>query len=271
MAVITIISDWKFADYYIASLKGHILTNCPDAKIIDINHQITHYNNSQTAFVIENSYKHFPKGSIHIIAINSNYSEKTPHIIVKYDGHYFIGTDSGLFNLFIKENPEQIIEIDSKHNKSSFPELDVFAPTACKIANNEAIENIGKHKDKLLRQISILPAIEDSLIIGKVSYIDSYGNIITNVSKELFEEVGKKRDFNIFVQSKSNKISKISKTYTEIAQREILALFNSVNYLEIAIRNGNAAELFSLTTNSTIRIEYNDNKNSKNDIQGRLF
>ena len=204
MTVITLISDWNFADYYIGSVKGHILTNCSDAKIIDINNQIANYNNSQTAFVIENTYKHFPKGSIHIIAINCNYSAKTPHVIIKYDGHFFIGTDNGMFNLFIKGKPEQIIEIKNKKNESSFPELDVFATTACKIANNESIENLGVVKDKLLKQLPILPAIEDSLIIGKVSYIDSYGNIITNVSKELFEEVGKKRDFNIFVQSKSN-------------------------------------------------------------------
>jgi len=271
MTVISLISDWNFADYYIGSIKGHILTNCSDAQIIDINNQILNYNISQTAFVIENTYKHFPKGSIHIIAINSNYSAKTPHIIVKYDGHYFIGTDNGMFNLFIKEKPEIIIEIKSKFNYSSFPELDVFASSACKIINNEPIENLGVIKDKLLKQIPILPAIEDSLIIGKVNYIDSYGNVITNVTKELFEKTAKNRDFNIFVQSKSNKISKISKTYTETSQGEILALFNSVNYLEIAIRNANAAELFGLTTDSSIRIVYNDNKNSKNDLQGRLF
>ncbi|MBN1251673.1 MAG: SAM-dependent chlorinase/fluorinase [Bacteroidales bacterium] len=271
MSVISLISDWNFADYYIGAVKGYILSNCPDAKIIDINNQISNYNISQTAFVLENTYKNFPEGTVHIVAVNSNYSEKNPHVIIKHDNHFFIGTDNGIFNLFIKEKPEIIIEIENNYKDSSFPELDVFAPIACKLINNEPIESLGKIINELHKQIPILPAIEDSLIIGKVIYIDSYGNIITNVTKDLFEKVGKNRGFNIFVQSKSNKISKISKTYTQTAQGELLALFNSANYLEIAIRNGNAAELFRLTTNSSIRIVYNDNKNSENDIQGRLF
>ena len=81
MTIISLISDWNFADYYLGSVKGYILNNCPDARIVDINNQISNYNISQTAFVIENTYKNFPKGTIHIIAINSNYSDKNSPVL----------------------------------------------------------------------------------------------------------------------------------------------------------------------------------------------
>jgi hypothetical protein len=94
------------------------------------------------------------------------------------------------------------------------------------------------------------------VIIGKVVYIDSFSNAITNITKDLFYRVADNRKFQIFVQSNANKINKISKTYNESPEGELLALFNSLNLLEIAMNGGNAAEILSLNTNSTIRIRF---------------
>ncbi len=271
MQLVTLISDWNSSDYYIGAIKGRILSSCPTAIIVDVNHQIASYNITQAAFVVKNTYRNFPKGTIHILSINSEAGKENPHVLVKYDGHYFIGTDNGMFHLFIEGKAELIIEIDTKNAYTSFPELDVFAKIACQIIEGEDVAKLGKEKKLLYKQLPVLPAIEESLIIGKVIYIDSFYNVITNVSKELFEQVQKKRSFNIYVQSKSNRISKINKKYAETSLGELLAIFNSAGYLEIAIRNGKAAQLFNLTTNSSIRIVFDDDKNSKNELQGRLF
>ena len=271
MQLVTLISDWNSSDYYIGAIKGKILSNCPSAIIVDVNHQIANYNIMQAAFVIKNTYNNFPKGTIHILSINSEPSADKPHVIMKYDGHFFIGTDNGMFHLFTEGDSDLIIEIEADLNSGSFPELDVFAALTCKVINDSDIQKLGKEKESLYKQLPVLPAIEESLIIGKVIYIDSFGNVISNVTKELFEQVRKKRRFDIFVQSKSNRISKINKKYNETSMGELLAIFNSAGYLEIAIRNGKAAELFNLNTNSSIRIVFNDNKNSKNELQGKLF
>jgi len=271
MQLITLISDWNSSDYYIGAIKGRILSSCPTVNIVDVNHQIANYNITQAAFVLKNTYHNFPKGTIHIISINSESGKDKPHVILKYDGHYFIGADNGMFHLFTEGKSDLIIEIDSEKENSSFPELHVFARVACDIINESDISKLGKEKKSLFRQLPVLPAIEESLIIGKVIYIDSYYNVITNVSKDLFEQVRKNRSFDIYVQSKSNRISKINNKYNETSMGELLAIFNSAGYLEIAIRNGKAAQLFNLTTNSSIRIVFNDHKNRKNDLQGRLF
>jgi len=271
MNFITLISDWNSSDYYIGAIKGRILSNCPQAQVIDVNHQISSYNLNQTAFVLKNSYKSFPKGSIHIIAVNCEAAKDMPFIAVLFDDHYFIGADNGVFYLFMHGLPDKIIELENQEVVSSFPELEIFAAAASKLANGVSIDKLGTIKDKVYRQLPMLPSIEDSVIIGKVIYIDSYQNIITNVSKETFNHVGKNRNFIIYVQSKGNKISKINQTYNETPEGELLALFNSGGYLEIAIRKGKVAELFNLTTSSTVRIVFDEPIETENVRQMSLF
>ncbi len=271
MNFITLISDWNSADYYIGAIKGRILGICPHIQIIDINHQIQSYNLNQTAFVLKNTYKNFPKGSIHIVAVNSEASKDKPFVVVLYDGHYFISADNGVFHLFMDGLPDNIIEIYNQEVISSFPELEIFALAAANLANGIPIEKLGIKKDKVFRQLPMLPSIEESVIIGKVIYIDSYQNIITNVSKDAFEQVGKSRNFIIYVQSKGNKISRINKTYNESPEGELLALFNSGGYLEIAIRKGKVAELFNLNMSSTVRIVFDEPIVVENAQQKLLF
>jgi hypothetical protein len=94
------------------------------------------------------------------------------------------------------------------------------------------------------------------VIIGSIIYIDSYNNAITNISKKLFDRVGNGRKFEIYVQSNYNKVNFISKGYNEVDLGELLALFNSANLLEFAIRNGYAAELLSLNVGGSVRVKF---------------
>ncbi|MBU0764442.1 MAG: SAM-dependent chlorinase/fluorinase, partial [Bacteroidetes bacterium] len=107
----------------------------------------------------------------------------------------------------------------------------------------------------------LLPVIEDATIFGSVVYIDSYQNVVTNITRELFEQVRKNRSFEIIPQNYVYKINKINTAYNQTSEGELLAIFNSLGLLEIAIRNGNAAELMNLDTRSKIRIKFHDNQN----------
>jgi S-adenosylmethionine hydrolase len=271
MSIVTLISDWNSADYYIGAMKGRILGNCPDALVVDINHQITSHNINQAAFVLKNTYKNFPEGTIHIIAVQSEEGRDRPFSLVKYNKHFFIGADNGLFYLIMESEPEEIIAIQSPANPGSFPELDIFANTAIDLLKGKKPDEIGTKREKVYKQLPVLPAIEENVIAGKVIYIDSYQNIITNIDKESFQKVGQNRAFTIYVQSKGNRISRINKTYNETSEGELLALFNSGAYLEIAIRNGKAAELFNLSTSSSIRIVFEEKKDNEKPIQQKLF
>ena len=101
MAIITLTTDLGTKDSYLASVKGSIYSQLDDAKIIDITNDITAFNIPQAAFVLRNCYKDFPVGSIHIISVDDELSIENEHLAVKANGHYFIGTDNGLFSLLL--------------------------------------------------------------------------------------------------------------------------------------------------------------------------
>ena len=130
------------------------------------------------------------------------------------------------------------------------------------MARGEKISDLGNQVNNYEKRIPLRATIEETGITGSIIYIDSYQNAITNITKDLFERIGKNRVFEILVQSNYYKLNKINRTYGETSVGEILALFNSLNLLEIAINNGNAAELLNLTVGSTIRINFK-NKRSK--------
>ncbi len=260
MHIITLTSDWNENDYYVASLKGKLLSTCPEAKIIDINHRIKPFNTAQAAFVIRNSYPNFPEHTIHIIAVNSEPEDGGQLLAAKINNQYFLCADNGILGLLGGIEPELVVKLDETPEKesSSFVSLSIFAKVACILAKGTPLEKLGTPTDSYNKQTPLRPTIEDLTITGSVIHIDSYQNAITNISKDLFERIGKGKRFSIFVQSKHYMIDRINNRYNETPPGELMAIFNAVDLLEIAIRNGNAAGLLKLNSGSTVRVEFKE-------------
>jgi S-adenosyl-L-methionine hydrolase (adenosine-forming) len=257
MAFITLTTDWNNEDFYVAAVKGTIFSLMPEVNVVDISHRIDSFNIAQGAFVLRNSFKYFPEGTVHIIDINSELFPKRQFLAVKAEGHFFIGTDNGIFGLILKGDPESVISISSEENHGfTFPCLSVFTKAAVHLAAGGALSELGSSVDSFQKQIPLRPTIDESTISGSVIYIDSYRNAMTNITADRFERVAKGRQFEIFVQSNHYKIKKINKYYNETPVGEILAVFNSLGLLEIAINNGNAAELLNLNLNSSVRVKF---------------
>jgi len=261
MPIITLTTDWKQNDFYTGALKGAILTKCPDIQIVDISHQIPPFNISQAAFVIKNSYNHFPEGTIHIIGVDAIPDKGNDYLAIKLNGHFFIGCDNGIFSLIAKGKPENIIHLNKKKNNyPTFPCISLFAETACELAKGRPITELGKKINELITRIPLRATIDDKVITGSVIYIDSYKNAITNITNELFDRVGKNLPFEIYIQSRKYRITRINKTYSETSVGELLALFNSSGLLEIAMNKANLTDLLNLSIGSTIRIDFLDKK-----------
>ncbi len=259
MPIVTLTSDWNSDDYYSAAVKGTIINRCPGTSVVDITNQVPSFNIALAAFQVKHAYIHFPPETIHIIAVNNASDEKSAFIALKANNHYFIGYDNGIFGLILDSDPEEMVSIEFAA-AGTFPEQSAFANAACEIIKNGKLSGLGKpHKD-LYKQVLMLPAIDESVINGSVAYIDSYKNAITNITRDLFDQIGKGRPFEIFVQSNHNRIVRLCSKYSDSSPGEMLALFNSLNLLEIAINGGNAAELLNLSLNSSVRIKFKDNK-----------
>ena len=257
MAIITLISDWHQGDHYLAALKGKLLSLMPGLNIVDICHQLSPFGFIKAGFMLRNSYRSFPKGTVHIISINSEATPDSPHIVVYHEGHYFIGADNGIFGIIFPDKPEKAFLLEHSSN-SVFPEYDVFADAAVYLSSQGDINNLGAPYHELNIPSQLRATFDQSTIIGSVIYIDSYSNAITNVTRDIFEKAGKSRRFEILLKTNYYKINKINSFYHETSNGELLALFNSANLLEIAVAKGNAAELLNLGVNDTIRIKFYD-------------
>ena len=256
MAIITLTSDWGSKDHYTAAVKGKILSRLPDATIVDISHNIPSFEIEQAAFVLKNAYPNFPKGTVHILGINTEESDKFAHTVVEIEGQFIIGTDNGIFSLLFDTKPEKIIEltITQESDSFTFSTRDRFVKAAVHLAQGKKIEELGEQKENIVEKILFKPVIEQDVIKGHVMYIDSYENIITNITEPVFNETRQNRKFNIIFRS--YEIKKISRSYTDVAPGEILALFDSNGYLEIAMNQGNAAGLLGLDYKDMVRIEF---------------
>jgi len=258
MHMITLTSDWNENDYYVASLKGKLLSTCPEVRIVDITHQVKPFNTAQAAFILRNSYPSFPENTIHIIAVYSEPEKGGQLLAARMNKQYFLCSDNGLLGLLGGQGPDLVVKLKEPDEplKASFISNSIFAEVACALANNTPLSELGTPTKIYNKQTPLRPTIEEHTITGSVIYIDSYKNAITNISKDLFDRIGSGKKYEIYVQSKHYMINRINKRYNETPPGELMAIFNSVNLLEIAIRNGNAAGLLKLNTSSTVRVEF---------------
>lgn len=264
MAVITLTTDWKNSDYYIGALKGKIISNDPSTIIVDISHQIEAFNVMQAAFVLRSCFEEFPKGTVHLIGVNTTLSKDKPLLILEQAGHYFICSDSGFPGLLFPETKFDAYRVPLDINKGkSFASLDAYLEIAFELLKGKAPSELAKPSSEFVKNIPLLPTIDKQLINGSVVYIDSYSNAITNISKQLFDRVGEGLDFEIFIQSNHYKIDKISHSYLDEPSGELLAIFNSQGMLEVAMNHGPASELLNLTVNSTIRVKFFSNEDKE--------
>ena len=251
MSLITLTTDFGTKDHFVGAVKGAILSELSDAKIIDITHEISPFNIAETAYILTNSYKSFPDKTIHIVGVDSELSADNKHIALELDNHYFVCPDNGIISMIASEiKPTKIVEINIHDRiESSFPVLDVFVQVACFIARGGNLTVIGKEIQTFKKMIEIQPKVNEAQnqIIGGVLYIDNYGNVVSNISEKMFQEIGKGRRFRASARRYS--FTKIYTKYNEVAGESDhdskqydgskLAIFNAAGYLEIAIYRSN--------------------------------
>ena len=274
MAIITFTSDYGLVDHRVPSVKGKIMSLNESIQIVDISHEIQAYNLLQTAYIIRNSYSFFPKGSIHIISVDSFYNKDRKYILYKTEGHYFIAADNGLLSLiFYDIKPEAVYEITLNNrfdDEVHFTSTDIFAPVAVHLHNGGLPEVIGR-KLKNPKQLSFPRAVyneSERMIIGEIMYIDNFGNAVSNISKKFFEKNNLVLE-NFLIKFRNLALSKIYNQYTEFVvdwQNEheyhgkSVAIFNDAGLLEITIYKGNASNgaktLLGVNVGENIYIEF---------------
>ena len=258
MQIVTLTTDFGLQDYYVSVLKGTMLSRHRTLNIIDISHQIKYHDIVQAAFVLKNAWAAFPEGTIHVLSVNNYGGERGRFLAFRYENHIFIGPDNGIFTLvFPKLTAQtQVIEIiEIPFVGLNFEHIRIaIANAVSHLASGAALNLLGNPAQEILQRITFQPVIAPSQIRGAVIYIDHYDNIVSNITRELFEKVGRGRSFQLFFK-RHDPILKLSQHYNDVPIGETLCLFNS-DYLEVAINMGKAAEMFGLKIEDTIQIDF---------------
>jgi len=256
--IVTLTTDLGWKDYYLGSIKGNLLSIDPTVNLVDISHNIKTYDILEAAFVLKNVYPNFPKGTIHLINVNSFQNRKPYFLVAKVDDQFFIGPDNGLFTLIFTEVPQSLYKVDVEID-STFPLNTIIAKIVGHILLEKPLIEIGEPLRDIEQRIALQPVISKSQIRGTVIHIDNYENVIINITRALFERVQQGRNFSLYFK-RFDPICEISRHYSDVSVGETLCLFNSAGYLEISINMGKAASMHSLNLDDTIQIDFEEEK-----------
>ncbi len=254
MTIVTITSDWIKGDYALASLKGRLLSEFEDIIICDITHSIPAHDVIQETFVLKGSYPSFPKGTIHLMCVASEPPKGSQMAVVYSNGHYFIGVNDGRFSHLFDNLPSIAFEVKKRGESSAFTALDALTTGVRAVKNND-FETLTTPCEVRRESVRSTSFDKDS-ITGRVMYIDSFGNVVTNIERSLFERLCNGREYTIYVQGPYTKLSSISEDYSGHRAGEIFAIFNNAGLLEIGIFYGDISKLESVETSAEVRIKF---------------
>lgn len=275
MAIITLTTDFGLKDPYVGAVKGAIYSELPEAHVVDISHMVTPFHIVEASYILKNSYYSFPKGTVHVIGVDAESTQENPHVAVLLDDHYFICADNGVLCMLTSRfRPTKIVQINI-HDRfiSNFPVLDVFVKTACHLARGGTMEVVGRSIPELQNHQRTQPLINEQqrMVVGSVIYIDNYGNAVTNITREIFDTVGKGKPFEL--DARGNKFKTVYESYSDLVdfsteqprrdnEGKKLAVFNSAGHIELAtyksnpLSVGSARDLFGLRLETTVTLKF---------------
>lgn len=254
MAIITFISDFGETDYYVPAVKAKMLSINPQLIIVDITHQIEVYDIAHASFTLRSVYNDFPKGTVHLVAMNSTSSMTDGYIGVKLNDHVFVGPNNGVLSMLADQEPGIIVKFGDIHIRdSTFPAKDILGPIAAKVASGAAIHDFGGPLKSLKKMVARQIKATKKQIVGYVLRVDHFGNLITNIPKEVFDKLNPGR-FRIEFGRES--LDSLNSTYNQVEPGDCFAFFNSLDLLEIGINHGHSAELLGLKYDSPVYIHF---------------
>ncbi len=272
--LITLTTDFGTRDAYVAAMKGVMLDICPEARFVNITHQISPQDVMEAAFVLRQAVPYFPADTVHLVVVDPGVGTGRRPVAVQHGAHHYVGPDNGIFPLVLgTSSPSQAVELDRKpfwrttSPSQTFHGRDIFAPVAAHVAAGQALSEMGSRVNELKPLRWAEPIADDEGLQGWVVHIDRFGNCITNISRSTLAASAPddttadgalpiESGFKCFVGSSS--FTSIRPTYGDVAEGEPLLLFGSSDFLEVSVNAGNAAELLDIRKGDSVNLVFND-------------
>jgi len=262
MAVVSLLSDFGLKDPYVAEMKAVILSIYPEARTVDISHEIEKFNIRMGAFVLASAAPYFPNGTIHLAVVDPGVGTKRRPILVVTKHAFYVGPDNGL--LMLSAQRQGISHVYHVTNKQymlprvsrTFHGRDIFAPTAAHLAKGHVPAEFGPEiNDYVVPEFAETGLKGKNVLLGEVLHIDDFGNVIINVSMKELKKIGIREGDMIHVKLKEDVITlKLCIAYGEVKAKQPLAIIGSHGFLEISVNQGNAARRFKVEIAETVQV-----------------
>ena len=257
MSCITLLSDFGQTDASVASAKGILMQHTPQLPIIDISHTVEPFHLQQAAYILASAYHSFPENSCHLVLFDV-FSEKEPRLLLcEHEGYYFLAPDNGILSLAFNTEHDKvwkILDLDASH---TFKDWVKGCAALIRRLQEAAPGDLGLEPAELRKApLHWEPRVEGNTVECHVIHIDRFENVVVNITRRYFEEVGGGRPFRIQFM-RDEELNTISSHYSDEREGEKLCRFNTTGYLEIAINRGKAASLLGLRLHQKQHLIYN--------------
>lgn len=256
--LITLTTDFGHRDPFVGVMKGVVLSICPEARLVDLTHEIPPQGVSEAAFVLAQSFAYFPSGTIHVAVVDPGVGSFRKPIIARTDRHFFVGPDNGIFawvelsapfvEVVAVENPDAMLPSVS----NTFHGRDVFAPAAAHLACGRDLSAFGPRLSRWAVLDLPEPEIQETAIVGQVLWVDHFGNLITNIARTHLEGWARGGRFIIGIGPAA--VDGVLTSYAGAEPGQALAIFGSSGFLELAVNRGSAACAFSAQRGDRVRV-----------------
>ncbi len=248
MGVIGLLTDYGLRDAYVARVKAKIASLSSAVRVIDISHDVQKFHLPEAAYILGNVWRDFPEGSVFLIGVDHPY-EKSGYVLCKVEGMFFICADNGLLSLLFDKDQMANLKFESIHalnieGSNSFELYTSLIDVAINLVDSGVIDDSLKKLEDVKRFTQNGIKIVSDKIFGKVLYVDSYGNIITNIHKDIVEVNSLGRSFE--VKAGSEYIPRLSNGYKVGYEAKCVAFYNVDGFLEISITDANASQLLGV-------------------------
>lgn len=253
--IITLTTDFGLRDAFVGVVKGVILGINSDAKIVDITHGIPQGDLDAASFALDQAYAFYPAGTIHVVIVDPGVGTQRRILAVQAHNQFFLAPDNSVLKyIFDRHVDAKVVSVTNAEyflpqSSQTFHGRDIFAPVAAHLSLGVSLESFGQPITDFLKGDILLPQKTDKFIRGQIVYIDHFGNCISNISKNDFDQ-DRLAEINI----KHFQFESLSHSYAEHQVAEPLAIISSHDYLEIAVRDGNAAKFLNIRKGEPIEV-----------------
>ncbi|MDJ0522556.1 MAG: SAM-dependent chlorinase/fluorinase [Planctomycetota bacterium] len=256
-STITLLTDFGAGSVYVGQMHGVLRRRAPEATVIDLAHDVPPGGVAAAAYLLQRSFDCFPPGSVHVAVIDPGVGSARRILAARAHGHTFLAPDNGLLGPLLDGETEAVVhsveneELMRERVSRTFHGRDIFAPVAAWLAGGGALEEVGPPvAAEIARPGAVL---EDGVIRGRLLLVDRFGNLITNVPKQLLEVLGAPEGLRVSFGGRP--VGGLVGTFSDAPRDSLLAYVGSGDHLELAVNGGRASDVLGDDTGAEVRVE----------------